>query len=67
MESIAGFCGFLTGMEGEEKELAVPWSGSFQPSGPGIYRLGIQVSPEPELRFAINAEFELAESQGEEQ
>ena len=67
VESIAGFCGFLTGMEGEEKELAVPWSGSFQPSGPGIYRLGIQVSPEPELRFAINAEFELAESQGEEQ
>ena len=67
VESIAGFCGFLTGMEGEEKELAVPWSGSFQPSGSGIYRLGIQVSPEPELRFAINAEFELAESQGEEQ
>lgn len=65
VESIAGFCGFLTGMEEEEKELAVPWNGSFQPAGPGLYRLGIQVSPEPELRFAIDAEFELTESGGE--
>lgn len=61
VESIAGFCGFLTELSEEQKEVTIPWKGSFFPDGEGVYRLGIQVLPEPELRFGVQAEFELKE------
>lgn len=61
VESLAGFCGYLTELSGESVRLAVPWKGSFAPDGPGIYRLRIQVLAEEELRFGVEAEFEVAE------
>lgn len=61
VESIAGFCGFLTELSGSEAELSVPWKGSFSPDGAGTYRLSIQVLPEEELRFGVGAQFELTE------
>lgn len=61
VESVAGFCGFLTELSGSEAELSVPWKGSFSPDGAGTYRLSIQVLPEEELRFGVGAQFELTE------
>ena len=53
MESLAGFCGYLTELSEESVRLAVPWKGSFAPDGPGTYRLRIQVLSEEELRFGV--------------
>lgn len=57
--AIAGFCGFLSPMEDEVIELEVPWNGSFEPEGPGTYKLEIQIMPEPDMRFIITDIFEL--------
>lgn len=61
IESLAGFCGYLTELSGTSVRLSVPWKGSFAPDGPGTYRLRIQVLPEEELRFSVEAEFEVEE------
>ncbi len=61
IESLAGFCGYLTELSEASVRLSVPWKGSFAPDGPGTYRLRIQVLPEEELRFGVEAEFEVAE------
>lgn len=61
VESLAGFCGYLTELSGESVRLAVPWKGSFALNGPGTYRLRIQVLSEEELRFGVEAEFEVAD------
>lgn len=61
IESLAGFCGYLTELSEESVHLNVPWKGSFAPEGPGTYRLRIQVLPEEELRFGVEAEFEVAD------
>ena len=62
VESLAGFCGYLTELSEESVRLAVPWKGSFAPDGPGTYRLRIQVLSEEELRFGVEAEFEVADN-----
>lgn len=62
VESLAGFCGYLTELSEESVLLSVPWKGSFAPDGPGTYRLRIQVLPEEELRFGVEAEFEVSEN-----
>lgn len=59
VDSVAGFCGFLTPMDGGEIELEVPWDGAFVPQGPGTYKMEIQVMPEDELRYEISDTFEL--------
>lgn len=61
IESLAGFCGYLTELSGESVRLSVPWKGSFAPDGLGVYRLRIQVLPEEEFRFSVEAEFEVEE------
>ena len=57
LESIAGFCGVSDRLEGDEKELSVPWNGAFETKGEGLYKLEIQVAPEEGLRFAISDTF----------
>ncbi|WP_125140944.1 hypothetical protein [Clostridium transplantifaecale] len=59
LESIAGFCGVSDRLEGQEKELTVPWKGAFETRGDGTYKLEIQVAPEEGLRFAISDTFEI--------
>lgn len=59
VDSVAGFCGFLTPMDGETAELEVPWNGAFVHQGPGTYKMEIQVMPEDELRYEISDTFEL--------
>lgn len=59
LESIAGFCGVSDRLEGQEKELTVPWKGAFETKGEGTYKLEIQVAPEEGLRFAISDTFEI--------
>lgn len=59
LESIAGFCGVSDRLEGQEKELTVPWKGAFETKGEGTYKLEIQVAPEEGIRFAISDTFEI--------
>lgn len=59
MDSIAGFCGFVTDLEGETADLTVPWKDAFELDGAGTYRIEIGVMPEPDMRFDISAAFEL--------
>lgn len=61
VESLAGFCGYLTELSESSVRLAVPWKDSFAPDGSGTYRLRIQVLSEEELRFGVEAEFEVAD------
>lgn len=59
LTAVAGFCGFVTPMEGSQETLSIPWDGAFVPEGDGIYRLEIQVMPEQDVRFAVSDTFEL--------
>lgn len=61
IDSIAGFCGFLSPLDQESIKLEVPWNGSFVPEGPGTYKLEIQVVPENDLRYEISDTFELTQ------
>ena len=57
IDSIAGFCGFVSDMEGEEQELSIPWKDAFELEGAGTYRVSISVMPEQEVRFDISDTF----------
>lgn len=61
IDSIAGFCGFLSPLDQESVKLEVPWNGAFVSEGPGTYKLEIQVVPENDLRYAISDTFELTQ------
>lgn len=61
IDSIAGFCGFLSPLDQESIKLEVPWNGAFVPEGPGTYKLEIQVEPETDLRYEISDTFELTQ------
>lgn len=59
IDTIGGFCGTNSETIAEETSLTIPWKGIFELEGAGTYKIEIQVMPEPDLRFAISAEFKL--------
>lgn len=62
IESIAGFCGVLSTMDGESLDLSVPFKDAFETEGAGIYKIEVQAMPEPDMRFEIFDSFELKAS-----
>lgn len=59
IDSIAGFCGVLSTMEGESLDLSVPFKDAFETEGGGIYKIEVQAMPEPDMRFEVFDTFEL--------
>lgn len=59
INSISGFCGVLSPLEGESIPLSMPWKDDYELEGPGTYKVEIQTMPETDLRFEIADTFEL--------
>lgn len=58
VESIGGFCGFVSHLDGSETLVKLPWKGMFEANEPGIYKVEIQAMKE-EKRWEISDTFHL--------
>lgn len=58
VESIGGFCGFVSNLDGEEALIKIPWKGMFEATEPGLYKVEIQAMKE-EDRWEIWDTFNL--------